>query len=173
MGQPPTQPGYDSHPGHAHSGHMPPTQPGAGSSSYDSPAAYPGAQQPGMPMGVAPYQPPGAMAPARPGAIAATGGGTFEQKSPAMLFLLVMVTCGIYALLWYSNTGQAMRAKGADIPPFWYILIPIMNIIWMWKWCQGLDQVSGGQLSAGSNLLKLMFLGGIGMAWLQSDMNKV
>jgi hypothetical protein len=103
----------------------------------------------------------------------APGQGSFTHRSPVGVFFLTMITCGFYALFWYAETAKEMEAKGAEIGPWWHLLIPILGIIWVWKWCQGLEKVSGGEQSAGVNLLKLFFLGGIGMAMLQSSINKL
>jgi hypothetical protein len=97
--------------------------------------------------------------------------GIFEEKSPIAVFFLTMFTCGIYAFFWYAGTAKQMEARGAEIGPVWHLFIPILNIIWFWKWCQALEKVSNGELAAGTNLLKLWLLGGIGMAMLQSRMN--
>lgn len=191
------QPGSGPVPG----GGVPPTQPGSELQSYAQPPAADytgapppqaptmGAQQPGMPPGAMPYgsapygsapygSAPYGSAPygSAPGALVSVGtigSAGFTQRSPVGLFFLTLVTCGIYAYFWYAGTAKEMEAKGATIGPWWHLLIPILNIIWVWKWCQGLEHVSRGQLSAGTNLLKLFFLGIIGMAWLQSSINKL
>ena len=93
------------------------------------------------------------------------------QKSPASVFFLTVLTCGIYSLFWYAGTAKDMEAKGAEIGPVWHLFIPILGLIWTWKWCQGAEKVSGGELSAGSSLIKLLFLGPIGMAMLQASFN--
>lgn len=101
------------------------------------------------------------------------GARVFEEKSPISVFFLTLITCGIYAIFWYAGTAKAMQARGAELPPIWHIFIPILGILWLWKWCQALEKVSNGELSAGTNLIKLWLLGAIGMAMLQSSMNKL
>jgi len=114
----------------------------------------------------------GAMTPyAPPAAAGATGGKLFPEKSPVAVFFLTMVTCGIYSIFWYAGTKDAMEARGAEIGPTWHFFVPILGLIWWWKWCQGVEKVTNGQMTATSVLLKLWFLGAIGMAWIQSDFN--
>jgi hypothetical protein len=99
--------------------------------------------------------------------------GSFTQRAPVTVFLLGAVTCGIYAYFWLHGTAKEMQARGVELPPFWHVFIPILGLIWFWKWCQGLEKATQGQLPATMNLLKLWFLGVIGMAWIQSDLNKL
>jgi len=141
-----------------------PTQPG-----MEAVAAPPGAMtpaQPGMPAGAVPYQPPGAA----PGAPA---GGSFQQRSPFMVFLLAAITCSIYSIFWFHNTANELKAKGQELPAFWHVFIPILGLIWMWKWCKALDAATQGQISAGMSLILMMLLGPIGMAMIQSKMNAI
>jgi hypothetical protein len=119
----------------------------------------------GMPGGaMTPYAPPAMMA-------GAAGGKLFPEKSPVAVFFLTLVTCGIYSIFWYAGHKDAMEARGAEIGPTWHLFIPILGLIWWWKWCQGVEKVTNGQITATSALVKLWLLGAIGMAWLQSDFN--
>jgi hypothetical protein len=135
--------------------------------------AQPGYQQPGfqqgMPAGAAPYAAP----------ITTTGGGSAPggepvlQKSPVALFFLIMFTCGIYSLFWYGAASRFARARGAEIPPVWHLFIPILGLIYIWKFCKGMETASRGQMSAGTNLAMLFLLGAIGMAIMQSNLQKL
>lgn len=112
--------------------------------------------QPGMPAGAVPYAAP----------IAATGAPSGEpvlQRSPISVLVLACVTCGIYGLFWYAGIARWARSRGAEIPTMWFLLVPILNLIWFWKFCKGIEHASRGQLSAGMNLVLLWILGGIGM----------
>jgi hypothetical protein len=113
---------------------------------------------------MAPYAPP-------TGIGCGTGGKLFPEKSPVQVFFLTLVTCGIYSFFWYGGTKEAMEARGAEVGPLWHVFIPILGLIWFWKWCQAVEKVTNGQITATSALVKLWLLGAIGMAWLQSDFN--
>lgn len=167
-------------------------QPGMPGAAAGQPGAYGGQPgQPGMPgayggqpgayggqpdaYGGPPEQSGMARSPAvvSAGVLGNSGGGLFPQKSPVAVFFLWMFTCGIYSLFWFKGTADAMERRGEQIGPFWHVFIPILGLLWVWKWCQGLEKVCGPEFSAGMNLLKIWFLGGVGMAWLQSDFNKM
>ena len=94
------------------------------------------------------------------------------NRSPTSVFFLTMVTFGIYGIVWYSSTRDEMVAKGADIPGIIMAFIPILNIIWMWNYAQGVERVTNGSTSAGSAFI-MRFFGPIGMAITQGDFNKV
>jgi len=70
-----------------------------------------------------------------------------QQRSPVTIVLLGFVTCGIYHLIWMHQVGEEMRARGAEVPPTWHIIIPILNFLWMWKWAQAAEKVTNGALS--------------------------
>lgn len=61
---------------------------------------------------------------------------------------------------------------GAQIPPAWFMFIPIANLVWYWKYCKGVATVTGNTLSAGATLCLMAFLGTIGMAVTQDKLNK-
>jgi hypothetical protein len=99
--------------------------------------------------------------------------GKMEKRSPIAVFLLPLVTFGIYGLVWFYKTKEEMVSKGAEIPTFILVFIPIISLFWLWKYCLGVEKVTGGETSAAVAFLLLFFLGTIGMALLQSNFNKV
>jgi hypothetical protein len=95
------------------------------------------------------------------------------QRSPAVVFILCFVTLGIYGIVWYVKTKGEMKAKGADIPTAWLMIVPIVNFFWLWKWSQGVEKVTGGSSSAGLTFVLMILLGPIGAAITQGAFNKV
>ncbi len=55
-----------------------------------------------------------------------------QQRSPFLVFLLSLITFGIYGIVWYVKTKNEMNARGAQIPTAWLLIIPIVNIYWLW-----------------------------------------
>ncbi len=96
-----------------------------------------------------------------------------ENRSLGKVFLLTLVTLGLYGIYWEVKTKGEMNARGATIPTAWLILVPIVNIWWMWKYCEGVEHVTGGKLSTVISFLVLFLLGVIGMLILQDAFNKV
>ncbi|MFW5739396.1 MAG: DUF4234 domain-containing protein [Myxococcota bacterium] len=95
------------------------------------------------------------------------------HESPVKIILLTMVTCGLYAIYYFYKSAEELNARGAEIPAFWWMFIPLLGLLWSWKWAQGVEKVTGGQQSAVMTLVFLMFLGPIGQYLVQSKLNQV
>jgi ABC-type transport system involved in multi-copper enzyme maturation permease subunit len=96
-----------------------------------------------------------------------------QQRSPALVFFLSLITFGIYALVWQVKTKGELNRLGANIPSAWLIIVPLANLYWIWKYCEGVEQVSNGQISAVLALILLLLLSIVGLAILQSEFNKL
>ena len=95
------------------------------------------------------------------------------RRSPISVVLLPIITLGIYYLVWYVTTKNEMNAKGANIPTAWLLIIPIANWFWMWEFSKGVEVVTNKAMGAGSAFVLLLFLGTIGGAIVQSNLNTV
>ena len=96
-----------------------------------------------------------------------------RHRSPIAVLLLPIVTLGIYYLVWYVSTKNEMNARGAHIPTAWLLIIPIAGWFWMWEFSKGVEIVTSKAMGAGSTFALLFFLGTIGGAIVQSNLNKV
>ncbi|MCU0607983.1 MAG: DUF4234 domain-containing protein [Candidatus Edwardsbacteria bacterium] len=94
------------------------------------------------------------------------------KRNPIAVALLPFITFGIYSLVWMVKTKHEMVAKGADIPTCWLIIIPLVNLWWMWKYSEGVEKVTGGKTSGVLAFILLFFLGCIGAAIIQDSFNK-
>lgn len=95
-----------------------------------------------------------------------------KQRNPLAVFFLSIITLGIYGIVWYVKTKNEMNRLGAKIPTAWLIIIPLVSIYWMWKYSEGVGQVTKGEMSAPIAFILLFLLGNIGMAVIQIDFNK-
>lgn len=96
-----------------------------------------------------------------------------KQRNPLAVLLITFVTLGIYGLVWEVKTKNEMNALGADIPTAWLLIIPVANIYWLWKYCGGVEKVTGGKLSQILAFVLFFLLGIIGAAIIQNEFNKV
>ncbi len=78
-----------------------------------------------------------------------------KNRSLAAVILLPFVTFGIYTLYWFVSTKGELNAKGANIPTSWLLIVPFVNIYWMYKYYEGAEQVTAGK----TNALLLFLLG--------------
>lgn len=96
-----------------------------------------------------------------------------KNRSPIAVFFLSLITLGIYQLVWYVKTKGEMNGRGANIPTAWLIIIPIVNIYWLWKYSEGVGKVTNGAISGVLAFVLLWLLGVIGSAIVQDAFNKV
>jgi hypothetical protein len=94
------------------------------------------------------------------------------QRSPIAVFFLPVITLGIYGIIWLVKTKDEMNAQGAEIPTAWLLLVPIVSIWWVWKFAEGVGKVTRGDMGGGLAFVLLFLLGNIGMAVIQSSLNK-
>ena len=95
-----------------------------------------------------------------------------KKRSPVAVLLLPLITFGIYSIYWQVATKIEMNKQGTKIPTAWLIIIPFVNIWWLWKYCEGVEQFTKEKLSVVLAFLLLILLGIIGAAIVQSYFNK-
>jgi len=96
-----------------------------------------------------------------------------QNRSPIEVFLLSMVTGGIYSWYWLVKTKTEMNNMGEKIPTAWIWLIPCVGTIWwMWKYSEGVEHVTHNKVSGVLAFILLFCLGTIGEAILQNYFNE-
>lgn len=96
-----------------------------------------------------------------------------RKRNPFLVFFLPIITFGIYGIVWYVMTKNEMNTEGAEIPTAWLIIVPIVSWYWMWKFCGGVELVTKKGMTTGISFVLIFFFGIIGMAIIQSELNKV
>ncbi len=96
-----------------------------------------------------------------------------KHRSPVAVLLLPFITFGIYGLYWQVMTKIEMNKLGAKIPTAWLLIIPIVNIWWLWKYCEGVEQVTHEKMSGVLAFILQFLLGIIGSAIVQDAFNKI
>ncbi|MDR0462865.1 MAG: hypothetical protein LBG64_01430 [Pseudomonadales bacterium] len=72
-----------------------------------------------------------------------------KNRSPIVVALVLpLVTCFLYPIYWFIVTGNEMSQRGVDLPAIWWVFIPGLNLVWLFKWAQGVEQISNGKVSA-------------------------
>ncbi len=94
------------------------------------------------------------------------------KRNPIVVLLLTFVTCGLYVIFWYVGSKTEMVKKGADIPTCWLLIVPIVNLFWLWKFCTGAEKVTNGKASAIAAFILLLFGCGLGPAIVQYWFNQ-
>ena len=94
-----------------------------------------------------------------------------KRRSPAAPLLLPFVTFGIYSIVWHVKTKNEMNQAGTKIPSAWLLIVPIGNIVWMWKYAVGVEQFTSNRMGRHGAFWLLLLLGLIGAAIVQSSFN--
>ena len=98
------------------------------------------------------------------------------KRSPAAVVIFSILTCFIYAVVWFVKTKNEMNRMGAWIPTAWLLVVPFANLYWLWQWAAGVQRVTGGKQSQGNVFLLIWLLSLVGMPWIgmaivQSELN--
>jgi len=96
-----------------------------------------------------------------------------KKRSPVEVFFLTLLTLGIFGICWFASTAAEMRSRGADIPHWIWLFLPVLSIIWLVKWSSAVEVVTHGGTSTGTAFVLVFLLGVIGMAVIQSRFNGV
>jgi membrane protease YdiL (CAAX protease family) len=97
-----------------------------------------------------------------------------KNRSIVAVILLPFVTLGIYALYWFVSTKGELNAKGAEIPTAWLLILPLVNIWWVWKYFEGAEKVTSGKVNGVLNfILDILVTSLIPMALCQDAYNKM
>lgn len=95
-----------------------------------------------------------------------------KYRSIAAPLLLPLITFGIYALVWQVKTKNEMNNSGMAIPTAWLLIVPIANIIWLWKYSVGVEMFTRRGIGRHGAFWLMFLLGSIGSAIVQHEFNK-
>lgn len=96
-----------------------------------------------------------------------------KRRSPATPLLLCIITFGIYGIVWFVKTKGEMNQSGESIPTAWLLIVPFVNIYWLWKYAVGVAGVTKNGMSNAAAFILLFLLSMIGAIFVQSAFNKV
>ena len=60
-----------------------------------------------------------------------------KNRNIFLVYIFGIITFPIYAIYWMVSTKNEMNSLGAEIPTGWLIIIPIANLYWIYKYCEG------------------------------------
>ena len=65
---------------------------------------------------------------------------SIKNRNVFLVYLFGIITFGIYFVYWYFSTRREMNGLGAQIPTAWLLIVPIVNIYWGYKYCEGFSR---------------------------------
>jgi hypothetical protein len=60
-----------------------------------------------------------------------------QQRNVIVCILLCVVTFGLYGIYWAVKTKDEINSLGAQIPTAWLMVIPLINIYFVYKYAEG------------------------------------
>ena len=96
-----------------------------------------------------------------------------KKRNIVAVYLLSIITLGIYCIYWLVQTKKEMNSLGGKIPTAWLLIIPIANLYWMWKYCEAFATYVKKDGNTILWFLLYFFVGIIMPAIVQSELNKL
>jgi len=70
---------------------------------------------------------------------------TFKKRNIFLIYLLSLLTLGIYYVYWIVSTRDEMGSQGIKIPTGWLIFIPLVNLVWLYLYIKGFTKIKQSQ----------------------------
>jgi len=98
---------------------------------------------------------------------------SLTRRNLLKVYVLGIITLGIYFIYWFVKTENEMNASGAEIPTAWLMIIPIANIYWLYKYAEGFSKVIKKDNNPVLWFLLFWFVPVIIPALVQSEFNRL
>lgn len=96
-----------------------------------------------------------------------------KKRNIVMVYLFSLITFGIYGIYWLVATKNEMNSLGAKIPTAWLIIIPVVNLFWVYKYSEGFAQNVKKDNNTLLWFILYLLVGIIMPAIVQSELNKL
>ncbi len=96
-----------------------------------------------------------------------------KHRNILLVYLFSIITFGIYAIYWMVSTKNDINSMGAKIPTGWLIIIPIANLYWIYRYCEGFSQYVKKDNNTLLWFIVSILVGIIMPAIVQSELNKI
>ncbi|MFP3316948.1 MAG: DUF4234 domain-containing protein [Candidatus Nanopusillus sp.] len=65
-----------------------------------------------------------------------------KERNILLVYILGVITLGVYIIYWLYETKKELNELGANIPSFILYFIPIVNIYWLYRYTKGWTKVT-------------------------------
>lgn len=96
-----------------------------------------------------------------------------KHRNIFLVYLFSIITFGIYGIYWLVSTKNEINSLGAQIPTAWLLIIPAVNIYWIYKYCEGFAQNVKGDDNTILWFILYLFVGIIMPGIVQSELNNL
>ena len=98
---------------------------------------------------------------------------TITRRDVILVYVLGIITFGIYFIVWMVKTKTEMNSLGAQIPTAWLLIVPIANIYWLYKYAEAFSTNVKKDNNTVMWFLLFWFIGIIMPAIVQGELNKL
>ena len=95
-----------------------------------------------------------------------------RKRNWFLVILFSFITFGLYGIYWYVVTKKEMTDLGADIPTAFLVIIPIVNIYWLWKYSKGVESISNGNTNGVLLFIIWLVFSPVAIYLTQTELNK-
>ncbi len=96
-----------------------------------------------------------------------------KHRNIFLVYLFTILTFGIYGIYWEVSTKNEMNRLGAEIPTGWLLIIPIANLYWAYKYCEGFSHKVKKDNNAVLWFIAYVLVWIVMPAIVQSELNKL
>lgn len=96
-----------------------------------------------------------------------------KHRNIFLVYLFTFITFGIYMIYWMVSTKNEINSKGASIPTAWLLIVPIANIYFIYKYCEGFAVNVKKDNNTILWFILYILIGIIMPAIVQSELNKI
>ena len=96
-----------------------------------------------------------------------------KHRNIFLVYLFSIITLGIYAIYWMVSTKNEINEIGANIPTGWLIIVPIANLYWAYRYCEGYATKVKKDNNTLLWFILYVLIGIIMPAIVQSELNKL
>lgn len=96
-----------------------------------------------------------------------------KKRNLLIGILLTIVTFGIYVIYWLVSTKREIVELGGDVPTSWLVIIPIVNLYWLYKYMDAFAKIVKHESSGILYFILWLVFWPIVPAMIQSGLNSV
>ncbi len=96
-----------------------------------------------------------------------------QKRDVVMVYVLTIITFGIYGIYWSVKTKDELNSLGGDIPTAWLLIIPIASLYWLYKYSEAYSTKLKKDNNGVLWFIVFWLIGIIMPAIVQSDLNKI
>jgi len=96
-----------------------------------------------------------------------------KHRNIFLVYLFGIITFGIYFIYWSVSTKNDINSKGGEIPTAWLMIVPIANLYWIYKYCEGFSEKVKNDNNTLLWFIVSVLVGIVMPAIIQGELNKL